>query len=395
MMKDMAAELFDELEQTLREAGAPAAIDRLCMSLREKRDYAGLFYALLLKKRHELGVSPIPTGPSEDLPEAVHAPYEEAIRQAARLVGGLFLQEGNVPSAWAYFRMLGEPGPVAAALEKLRPADVEDVQPLVDIAFYQGVHPQRGFDLVLERSGLCSAITLVGGPEFPHPADVREYCVKRLVRALYAELVERLQIDINRREGREPAEQSVRTLVAGHDGLFGDDFYHIDISHLSAVVQMSVCLPAGEELELARELCEYGQRLSPRFSNPGEPPFEDSYRDYAVYLAALAGERVEEGVAHFRAKVEGADADTAGTWPAEVLVNLLVRLNRPDEALDIARRYLAGAAHRLSCPGIAELCQRSARFRVLAEVAREQGDAVHFLAGLLAAEERPAAAGSP
>jgi hypothetical protein len=74
-----------------------------------------------------------------------------------------------------------------------------------------------------------------------------------------------------------------------------------------------------------------------------------------------------------------------GTYPAEVLVNLLLRLERPAEALAVARKHLANRGGRqLTCPGLAELCQKAGDYRVLAEVAREQGDAVHFLAGLLA-----------
>ena len=46
--------------------------------------------------------------------------------------------------------------------------------------------------------------------------------------------------------------------------LFEDDLYHIDLTHLSSVVQMSIHLPACEELALARELCVYGQQISPR-----------------------------------------------------------------------------------------------------------------------------------
>src|SRR5687768_5847300 len=96
--------LFDQLQATLEASGPEAAIDRLCSQLRGNRDYNALFYALLLKKRHELGVSPIPTGPSEELPAAVHEPYEEAIKAAAREVGELYMAEGQLGQAWAYFR---------------------------------------------------------------------------------------------------------------------------------------------------------------------------------------------------------------------------------------------------------------------------------------------------
>jgi hypothetical protein len=380
---------FDELQRALSAEGPDATIDRLCTTLRERKDYASLFYALLLKKRHELGVSPVPTGASEDLPEAAHEPYENAIREAGRLVGRLYLDQGDIPRAWAYFRMLGEPQPVAEALEKFRPSEGDDVQPIVEIGYHHGVNPKRGFDLLLERFGICSAITTVSSGEFPHPPEVRTYCVNRLVHALSDELYERLSADVVRKEGKPPAEKTVRDLMGGRDWLFEDDFYHIDVSHLGAVVQMSTFLPPGPELDLARELCAYGRKLSPRFQSPGNPPFENQYHDYGVYLDVLAGVDVEAGLAHFRDKLERANPEEDGTGAAEVLVNLLLRLDRPREALEVARKHLAAVDSRqLTCPGITELCLRAGDYRTLAEVAREQGDPVHFLAGLLAAGKR-------
>ena len=58
---------------------------------------------------------------------------------------------------------------------------------------------------------------------------------------------------------------TVLKLIEGRDWLFEDDGYHIDTSHLSSVVQMAVHLTPCDELRLARELCAYGKRLSPRF----------------------------------------------------------------------------------------------------------------------------------
>jgi hypothetical protein len=129
----------------------------------------------------------------------------------------------------------------------------------------------------------------------------------------------------------------------------------------------------------------YGQGLSARFRYPSDPPFDDLYRDYGMYLAGITGADVEGCVAHFRTKVEQTDPDEVGTYPAEVLVNLLVRLERPAEALAVARQYLAQSDNpRPACPSIGELCRLAQDYRALAEVARIQGDAVHFMAGLLA-----------
>jgi hypothetical protein len=388
----MEEQLFEDLQKTLKGKGPTAAIDRLCDVLRERKQYGDLFYAMLMKKRHELGVSPVSTGPSQDLPPAAHEPYEEAIRQACRTVGKLYLDDDDVPRAWPYYRMIGETEPVAKAIEKARLLDNEDPQGLIEVAFHQGVHPRKGFELILERYGICNAITSLGGGELPFPPEVREHCIKRLVRALHTELRERLAAEVERVEGKRPEGQSVPELIAGRDWMFADEFsYHIDVSHLGSTVQMAAHLPPCEELRLARELCAYGQRLSPRFQYATDPPFDEQYRDYGVYLATLAGDGVEEGLAHFRAKAEKADPEEVGTFPAEVLVNLLLRVGRPAEALSVARKHLAGAGdRRLSCPGIAELCEQAKDYRALAEVARQQNNPVHFIAGLIAAGKPPA-----
>src|ERR1700680_2576704 len=90
---------FDDLQETLSTRGPAAAIDRLCADLRERKDYANLFYALLMKKRHELGVSPVATGSNQDLPAEVHQQFEEGIRSAAVTVGNLYLEDGQIAQA--------------------------------------------------------------------------------------------------------------------------------------------------------------------------------------------------------------------------------------------------------------------------------------------------------
>jgi hypothetical protein len=384
----MESQHLDALQSTLAAKGPVAALDQLCDDLKARKEYAALFYTLLMKKRHELGVSPIATGSNQDLPAGAHHAFEDGIREAARTVGKLWLEAGDIPQAWAYYRMLGETEPVAQALDKIELQEDQDVQPLIDIAFHQGVHPKKGFEWILKRYGICSSITTMGGGELPFPLDVRQDCIKRLVRALHEELTERLKGEIQRQQGFAPTGKSIAELIAGRDWLFADEFYHIDLSHLSSVVQMSAQLDKCDELGMARELCQYGQKLSPRFQQITDPPFENQYQDYEVFLSILAGDKVEEGLAHFRAKAENADPDTVGTYPAEVLVNLLLRIGRPQEALETSRRFLTRLGEtRLSCPSFVELCQQTGNYQALADVAREQGNPVNYLAGLIAARK--------
>ncbi|MBI3411871.1 MAG: hypothetical protein HY040_26360 [Planctomycetes bacterium] len=380
---------FDDLKNSASTGGPTAAIDRLCSELKNRKDYNALFYALLMKKRHEIGASPVPTGSNQDIPAELQPAFEDGIREAGRTVGRLFLDDGNIPQAWAYYRMLGETAPVFEALDAAGPGQNDDAQPLIEIAFHQGVHPKKGFDWILERYGICSAITTMGGGELPFPPDVKSHCIKRLVHCLHDELTARLKAEIERQQGFAPTAHTIPELIAGRDWLFADDGYHIDLSHLSSVVQLSSQLDDVTELRLARVLCAYGKKLSGRFLGHSDPPFENFYQDHDAYLSILSGEDIEGGLAHFHKKAEEADPQTIGTYPAEVLVNLYLRLKRPQDALSVAKKFLSHLGDtRVSCPSIVELCQQTGDYQTLAEVAKEQGNAVNYVAGLIAERER-------
>lgn len=377
---------FDRLKVALAERGPAAAVDELIAELRRTEDFQGLFYALLMKKRIELGVSPFPTGPANELPAHTHEPYEEAIRTAGRHVGELLLARGEYAKAWAFYRMLGEPEPVREALEKFTPGPDDDVYPIIEIAWQSGVLPKKGFDLVLDRHGICSAITMVSGSDLGSNPELREYCVGRLAAALHSQLTERLKGDLAGRDAPVPDSASVSQLVDAHPELFADDAYHIDTSHLSSVVQMSTYLPAGPALNHARELCVYGRKLAPNLQGNNDAPFEENYDDYLAYLNVLSGEKVEEGLARFAAKA-AREAVEGATYAAQVYVNLLLRANRVDEALAAAKKFLLAEDDRnLICPGVSELARRAGDFTALAEAAKARNDAVGFLAGLIAAK---------
>src|SRR5439155_2279203 len=117
------------LARTLAAAGPTAAVDELIETLRRAGNYEALFYALLLRARHQMGADPIPSRPANELPEPLHAPYEEAIREAARTVGRLYLDAGDIPRAWNYYRLISEPAPVRAALDAVALGEDDDFFP--------------------------------------------------------------------------------------------------------------------------------------------------------------------------------------------------------------------------------------------------------------------------
>jgi len=377
--------VFDRLKSSLASGGPAAAADSLVAELHAAEDYGNLFYALLMKKRIELGVSPFPTGPSADLPPNTHQPYEDAIRDAGRHVGGLFLEKGNLPKAWNFYRMLGEPEPVREALEKYQPQPDDDIYPLIEIAWQGGVLPKKGFDLILERHGVCSAITTVSSSDLNSNPDLRDHCVGKLVHAIHDQLTERVKSDLEGRGNTVPQGATLKRMVEGHPELFVEDAYHIDTSHLSSVCQMSMYLPKGPENDLARDLCEYGRRLAPNIrGGGGDAPFEETYEDFLAFLNVVAGVSVEEGIARFKMKAEREAAEGA-TYAAQIYVNLLLRIDRVKDALAAAKTMLANEDERnLMCPSVTELAKRVNDYDSLAEIAKSRQDAVGFLAGLIA-----------
>ena len=389
------AEAFAALDSALSTVGPAAMLDLLVRRLDESQQYRPLLDALLLKARHELGLPPIQAGALNDVPEPLRSKYEERYVAAVRVVGGKFLDSRDVPAAWPYFRAIGEPEPVALALDSYNPGDDDDtLGAMIDVAFNQGANPRRGFELILKHYGTCSAVTAF--EHLPRDEATRTACADAVVRQLHDHLVANLRSEIAQRGQPLPrAGAPIADLLAGNDWLFADDAYHIDVSHLGAAVRMTPLLSDPATLALGLGLTDYGRKLSPRHVYEAEPPFENTYEDHGIYLRALLGREVEAAIAHFRAKLEPADVGDEGeesggrnTAPAQVLVGLLARLNRLDEAIEVAAEQLAGYPDAaLFCPSLAALCQRAGRPGRLAQSARTRGDLVQYAASAL--EPRP------
>jgi hypothetical protein len=369
----MNNDVFDLIEQAVRAGGPASGFDLLAQRLREDKNYPLLFEARVIEQRHKMGLPPLRVDGLDDILAGQRDAYEDALAQAAQEVGSLFLADGDIQRAWPYFRAIGDREPVRAAIEKLDSA--EDV--VIQIALEERVHPRKGFELLIERYGICRAITY-----FEQYADreTREQCIILLVRTLHRELVESLRRAISRRQvGDLP--HSVPDLIRGRDWLFGDLDYYVDTSHLVAVIRFALDLTDTQVLGQAIELCEYGKHLSQQFKYRADPPFDDVYVDHAAYLSALAGENVDACIGHFLAKVREADPNLIGSAPAQVLVALLTRLKRYQDAIQISLEYLSQTSgEQLVCPTVPQLCQLAGDYARLKQVARDRGDLLSFAA---------------
>lgn len=369
---------FAHINQVLRAGGPEAGFAYLAKRAREDKNYPLLFEIRLMQKRRELGLPLILAEPLGDLPKPKQEAYEQATVEAAREVGALFLGDGEIERAWPYFRAIGEVKPVAKALEKIDPDDANDG--VLQIAYFDRVSPRKGFELILEKHGICRAITCFH--QYPQ-ADGREESAGLLVRRLCSDLADSLRRTIEQNEKSAPETDDIERLIEGREWLFEGSAYYIDTSHVASVVQLSPNLEDPETLRLILGLTEYGRRLAPMYQFPGQPPFENVYEDYGIYIRTVLGIEVEEGIEHFTRKVKNASHDRVPD-AAMALVNLLTRLERYEEAVDVSLAHLADLDVRdLSCPPVLHLCQMAGNLGRLQQIARQKGDLLSFTAAAL------------
>ena len=369
---------FNQAERALETGGEQAVFDVLAQTFMRDKDYGRLFQLRVLKKRFELGLPLIQSGPGEEVPADKRPEYERAFVQAAREAGELFLAENDIPRAWPYFRAIGEPAPVAGAIE--RTDEHENMAAIIDIAYQEQIHPRKGFELILKHYGICRAISSV----FQYPArEGRQDAIALLVRSLHRDLLSNLKRTIAQKETVAPDSESISTVIAGRSWMFEDNCYYIDTSHVVSVMQYSLELEDPELLGLVLELAEYGTQLGSMFQRCGNPPFE-TFTDYAAYFRTVLGKDVEAGIDHFRRKMGECDPNEYGTAPAQVLVGLLSRLERYPEAIRVSLEHLKDVdPNQQSCPSVLQLCQWAGDFKQLREIASDQGDVLSFAAGLL------------
>ena len=375
-------EVFDQVEEALSSGDVDAGFELLIERFREESAYPLIFEARLMRKRQLLGMPLIQTQPWSDLDPDLQEKYEQATIEAAREVGELFLKDGQIGRAWPYYRAIGEKDTIRNALEKCTEQEAGEVlDGIIEVAYHEQVYPRKGFELILKHYGICRAITNFS----QYPAEEgRSDCAHLLCETLHSELVTNIKYAISEQEGSTPDEDDLAVLVQDRDWLFEGNAYYIDTSHVTSLVQMAPSIERAETLELLVGLTEYGKRLDEMYQFPGNPPFENVFEDYGIYVRTMLGREIESGLQHFCRKIETCDKNIAGTAPAQLLVNLLVKLDRAAEAVDVASKHLSDADTQfLSCPNVLQLCQMAGDYGRLAEISRQRKDLLSFAAATM------------
>jgi hypothetical protein len=381
----MSDQKFAQLDQIKQSEGAAAAIDCMIATLQEQRQYHKLFDALCLKKKFELELPLTRPTSFDDIPDDKRDEFQTSYVDAAREVGALLLAEKNIPEAWMYLRTIGEPQTIADALDAIdaRREPDEQTEQLIQVALYEGANPVKGLEMMLRSHGTCNTVTALDQQIQQLEPEDRKRAACLLVNELYNDLCQTIRHEVEQRMALAAPGDSLRELMTGRDWLFADDNYHIDVSHLNAVVRFSRFLDAScPELKKVTELAEYGAKLSSQFHYPGDPPFDDFYPAHVHFFKALADEYRDDAIGYFREKLDAATDDEDKPLLAFVLVDLLIRIERLDDALELAEKHLSDVEDA-SGFSFSNLCQQAGRLDLLQQVARDKGDLVTFTAALI------------
>lgn len=96
----MSDDAFDLIEQAAQQGDADSALDLLAAVCRDEKNYSLLFQARLMQARYKIGLPLILNVSLDELPQSQRQNYDEAMREAAREAGSLFLADGDILRAW-------------------------------------------------------------------------------------------------------------------------------------------------------------------------------------------------------------------------------------------------------------------------------------------------------
>ncbi|MDA7527560.1 hypothetical protein OAF42_04405 [Planctomicrobium sp.] len=376
---------FDSLEQVAPQQDASALLTQLVKQVEEQKEYHKLFDAKMLQKKQELGLPLSRPSSLQDVPEEHRKEVEATYVETAREVGEKFIEQGDLASAWMYLQVIREPEKLAAALDEL-PDQIEDyekMEEILQLAMYQGVNPPKGVKIMLNGHGTCSTITALDQALPQMSSEHRTACSKLMVKSLYKDLVEAVKRHVEQKVPMIEPGASLKELLTGRDWIFEGGNYHVDVSHLNSVVRFARSIEApAEELDLARQLALYGSKLEKSLQYEGEPPFEDPYPAHLHFFNILLDKNREEGLQYFRDKLEAEPDEQDKPLLAYVLVDVLMRSDQLDEAVDVSAKYLSNLNEEVSI-SFDELCVKAGRLDVLKRVRKEQDDLVGYAAALL------------
>ena len=330
---------FEQLQQITDAKGIGSGLDFLEQHVRRNKDYAQLFEVLKMRVRHRMGLSIMYSRKRDDLDESAQRELENGLLAACREVGTLFFKQGEFVRGWNYLQPVGDRDLNEKLIRGVKVND-QNADDLIEIAVSQGAAPGYGYQMLLKRYGTCDAITTFDQTAANHDFDCQRAMAEALLNHLYDELVGNLITSLPELKSDSDQPPSLAAILDS-GVLDAENSCVIDATHLSSVVRIARILQDATLLQKAHELARFGEGLPDDVKYPGQVPFEDVYPDHLFYYAAVLQQNVDAAVEHFGKKIEQHDARQHGGIVIETFVELLARVGRNDQAIDVMVRSVA------------------------------------------------------
>ena len=379
----MPNEPFEQFQTIFDAEGSAAALNHLGETFQRQKQFHELFEILKMKNRQRLNLPLTYEDRGDELSEADQRQLEDGLMEACRTIGTLLIQDGQLRDGYNYLRPLAD-GPYIQSLLKEVPVTDDNVDPLIEICFHEGMDVARGMQLMLSHYGICNSITTFESAMYGRPRPERAIGASLLLRHLHDELKQNVTSHIEREEGTPPANAPLSKWMQGRDWLTEDGAYHVDTTHLASVVRLARDLKDDDDLQAALELVAYGSRLDRQLQYPGDPPFEDLYESHRHYFGVLTDRGREAGLEYFREKAEACNAHEETTFAIELYVDLLNRIGRGDEAIEVSLRLIPDGTQTTGFgPSLFDLCRETGDYETLKTVCRSRNDLLGFAMGVL------------
>ena len=385
MPTETQLQIFDTLDQSRTDSAA--AMEQMIQYFRDQQRPVELFEALKMRVRHRLGLPLIAPEDEVRVAEDVDRQLETGLLDACREVGEMMVSMGRIREGWMYLRPTGDNSRAANLLSTID-ANEENTDDLIQVLLQEGVDVGRGYELLIKRNGTCNSITAYEQQIAPRGKRDRQAAARKLLDHFYEELSDAVRGDISRHEAPASPHETLGQMIQKRSWLVTDGGYHLDTTHLAAVIRIARVLDDQPSLQRAYELTQYGRRLNHQFQYPGDEPFVDFYPSHSAFYGILLNRDVEQGLELFHRKATTADPLKAGTAPMEVYIDLLNRCDRPAAAIDAAISLVPEEVppQRL-VPLLLEMARKCGHYQPILDFCRKRSDILGYTATSVAAQE--------
>ncbi len=378
---------FAEIDQLLQMDSIPAVLEFMVQQFLADREFHRVFEVRKMQTRHTLGLPIYYTDrPPSTTPEQ-NRTLEQAVLAACREVGQLLVLSGQIQTAWYYLQPLDDSKFVRDLLANA-PVTPENSQEFLEVALYQGAYPELGYQMVLDRSGTCNAITTFESIQGYLSLADRTMLATLLVQHLDRELRQNISrtltnsntaaAEFDVQAALPPGSlSSVAEFLKNSEEVILASMPHLDATHLASVVKIGRWTDQAELWQCLIEFCDYGALMPESLQYPSDPPFTETYRDHRLYFQTLLTREPELASELFAEKFTAANSPAEQRAVAAAWAELLYRIDRPTTAIEILLKIAPAGDANLSAD-LLNLASLTPTHPGLANYFRQQDDLLSY-----------------